>query len=192
MADDTTLDVDGTLQAVGSTAAVVTGSAGVNTITAGIGGTLRATGDLGAGADVLDIAGTLNTGGGVFALADGDDDFIIHDGTSLIGAVDGGTGFDSLNANIAGVADLGAVNTFEELVKSGAGTLNINGPASSDFVAVDVQAGTLDIAATGSLNNIQTATVANGSNLIVDGTLSFTAGADIFTVAGEVQRPEHD
>ena len=95
-------------------------------------------------------------------------------------------GFDSLNANIAGSADLGAISTFEELIKSGAGTLNINGPAASDFVSMDVQAGTLNIAPAGSLNGIQTGTVASGAHLTVDGSLTFTTGADTFTVAGQV------
>ena len=181
------LNIDGTGQAAGATQTVITGSAATNLVNVNAGGTLLATGDLGAGDDVLDVAGTLNTGGGVFALADGDDDFVIHDATNLIGTVDGGTGFDSLNANIAGTADLGAISTFEELIKSGAGTLNINGPAPSDFVSVAVQGGTLNVAPAGSLNGIQNATVASGATLIVDGSLSFTTGADLFTVAGEVR-----
>ncbi len=181
------LNVDGTVQASGATQALITGSAGSNTVSVAAGGTLLASGDLGVGADTLDLAGTLNTGGGVFMLADGDDSFVIHDGTNLIGTVDGGTGFDSLNANISGIADFGAVSTFEQLIKSGAGTLNINGPAPSDFVSVDVQAGTLNIASAGSLNGMQSATVASGATLVVDGSLTFTAGADLFTVAGEVR-----
>ena len=187
VASTATLNIDGTGQASGATQTVITGSAATNLVNVNAGGTLLATGDLGAGDDVLDVAGTLNTGGGVFALADGDDEFVIHDATNLIGTVDGGTGFDSLNANIAGLADLGAVSTFEELIKNGAGTLNINGPAPSDFVSVAVQGGTLNVAPAGSLNGIQNATVASGATLIVDGSLSFTPGADLFTVAGEVR-----
>ncbi|WP_230979579.1 autotransporter outer membrane beta-barrel domain-containing protein [Steroidobacter gossypii] len=182
----TALTIEGTVQASGPTQTLISGSTGNNSVTVAAGGTLLATGDLGAGDDTLDLAGTLNTGGGVFMLADGDDQFVIHDGTNLIGTVDGGTGFDSLNANIAGVAEFGAVSTFEQLIKSGVGTLNINGPAPSDFVSVDVQAGTLNIAPAGSLNGMQSAAVASGATLVVDGSLTFTSGADLFTVAGEV------
>ena len=187
LADGTVLNVAGTLQAAGATQTLITGSAGINTVTVGVGGTLLATGDLGDGADVLDVSGTLDTGGGVFALGGGGDTLRIHDGTDVVGTVDGGAGFDSLNTNIAGVADLGAVSTFEELIKSGAGTLNINGPASSDFVSVQVQGGSLNIATAGSLNGVQNATVAGGAHLVVDGSFSFTPGADTFTVAGEVR-----
>ena len=106
---------------------------------------------------------------------------------TCVGTVDGGAGFDSLDTDIASIADLGAVSTFEELIKSGAGTLNINGPAPSDFVSVQVQGGSLNIAAAGSLNGVQDATVASGARLIVDGAFTFTPGADTFTVAGEVR-----
>ena len=80
-------------KARGGTAAAITGSAGVNTVT--VAGTAVANGDLGDGNDVLDVAGTLDTGGGVFALGDGDDDFVVHDGTVVIGTVDGGAGLDT-------------------------------------------------------------------------------------------------
>ena len=84
----------------------ITGSAGVNTVNVGAGGTLLATGDLGDGADVLDVAGTLDTGGGVFALGAGNDNFIVHDGT-VTGTVDGGAGLDTRTYNINTSADLG-------------------------------------------------------------------------------------
>ena len=117
---------------------------------------------------------------------------LIHDGTNIVGTVDGGAGFDSLNANIAGIADLGAVSTFEELIKSGAGTLNINGPAPSDFVSVEVQGGTLNIAAAGSLNGVQNATVASGASLIVDGSFIVHARRGHVHRSGRSQWPEHD
>ncbi len=186
LADDTVLDITGTLQSAAATTTSITGSAGINTVIVGAGGTLRASGDLGNGDDVLDVAGNLDTGGGVFMLGGGDDSLLIHDGTHIVGTVDGGAGFDSLNTSIAGIADLGAVSTFEELIKSGAGTLNINGPAPSDFASVEVQGGSLNIAAAGSLNGVQNVTVASGASLIVDGSFTFTPGADTFTVAGDV------
>ena len=187
MADGTVLNVDGTLQAAGATQALISGSAGINTVSVGAGGNLLAAGDLGDGEDVLDLAGMLNTGGGVFMLGGGDDSLRIHDGTNIVGTVDGGAGFDSLDTDIAGIADLGAVSTFEELIKSGAGTLNINGPAPSDFVSVQVQGGSMNIAAAGTLSGVQNATVASGAHLVVDGSFTFTPGADTFTVAGEVR-----
>jgi fibronectin-binding autotransporter adhesin len=190
MADGTALTVGGSLQAAGGTAAVVTGSAGTNTVTVGAGGTLLANGDLGTGNDVLDVAGTLNTGTGVFALGGGDDTLTIHDNTQIIGTVSAGAGNDTLNTDIATVADLGAVQGFETLSKTGAGVLNINGPLSSDFNTVNVLAGTLDVAAGGSVVGSPgiplTTTVASGATLKVDGSYGCSASDDTMTVSGTV------
>jgi fibronectin-binding autotransporter adhesin len=186
MSDGATVNVDGTVQAAGATQAAITGSAGVNTVTVGAGGTLLATGDLGDGADLLNVAGTLDTGPGSFDLGLGDDTLTLHDGTTILGTVVGGAGIDTFNTNIALAADLGAVQGFETLSKTGAGVLNVNGPASSDFTTVDVLVGTLNVAAAGSITGVNSATVASGATLNVDGGLGFTAGADTFTVAGAV------
>ncbi|MCL1635850.1 autotransporter-associated beta strand repeat-containing protein [Luteimonas sp. SX5] len=181
LADDAVLNVDGTVQAAGGTAAAITGSAGTNTIS--VTGTLLATGDLGDGNDVLDVAGTLDTMGGTFALGDGDDTLTIHDGTAIIGTVTAGAGNDTFNADIATSADLGAVQAFETLSKTGVGVLNVNGPTSSDFNTVNVLAGTLNVAAGGSVT-AQTTTVAAGSTLLVGGSYSGTTGDDFLDVAG--------
>ena len=58
LADDATLNVDGSVQAAGATQTAITGSTGVNSIIVNSGSTLLATGDLGDGNDVLDVAGT--------------------------------------------------------------------------------------------------------------------------------------
>lgn len=186
MADDTVLNVDGLLGANGGAAAVVSGSAGVNTVNAGSGALLLASGDLGAGNDVLDVAGTLVTQGGVLSLGDGSDTFVIHDGTTLLGTVDGGAGLDTFNPDIDTSATLGVLTHFEALTKTGAGVLNVTGPGSSDFETVDVLEGTLNIGAVGGIAGVRNATVAGGATLNLDGSLSFTVGGDNIAVAGTV------
>ncbi len=182
MADGATLNVDGTVQAAGPAQAAITGSAGVNTVN--VAGMLRATADLGDGADVLDVAGTLDAGTGTFALGLGDDTFTIHDGTTVIGTVDGGAGTDIFNTNIATTASVGATLGFETLLKTGAGLLNLTGPAASAFDTINVNEGTVD--ADGVINGVSAATVLVDAIFNVDGPLSFTAGADTLTVAGTV------
>jgi len=190
MADGTTLSVDGSLQGAGGTGAVITGSAGDNTVTVGAGGSLLAYGDLGTGNDVLDVAGTLDTDGQILALGDGDDTLTIHEGTNIIGTVSAGAGNDTFDTHIDTVADLGAVQGFETLSKTGTGELNINGPLSSDFNTVNVVAGTLDVTAGGSVTGSPgiplTTTVAAGATLNVDGSYGCSAGDDTMTVAGKV------
>ncbi|MFC5569018.1 autotransporter-associated beta strand repeat-containing protein [Lysobacter yangpyeongensis] len=185
MADDTTLNVDGQLDAGSGTAVELTGSAGSNTVTVGADGTLLASGDLGDGNDVLDVAGTLDTLGGAVLLGDGDDTLTIHDDTRIVGTVVAGAGNDTFNADIAGVAGLGAVQQFETLSKTGAGELNVNGPMSSDFTTVNVLGGTLDVTANGSVA-AQNTTVAAGATLNIDGSYTGTAGDDTFTSRGTV------
>jgi fibronectin-binding autotransporter adhesin len=186
LADDTVLNVEGSLEAGGGTATAITGSAGTNTVTVGAGGVLLATGDLGDGNDVLDVAGTLDTDGGVFSLGDGNDTLTIHDGTVVLGTVDGGTGLDIFNPDIDTSADLGALTNFEILNKTGMGVLNINGPAQSDFIGVNVLEGMLNIGLAGGISGVQDATVAGGATLNLDGDLLFTTGDDTLTVAGTV------
>jgi fibronectin-binding autotransporter adhesin len=186
LADGTTLNVSGTLQAEGAAPAVLTGSAGANTVTVAAGGTLRAGGELGAGDDVLDVAGTLDTAGGTVDLGDGDDRLTIHDNTVLAGTVAGGAGNDTFNADIATVANLGAVQSFETLSKTGQGVLNVNGPASSDFTTVDVREGVLDVTTAGSIAAAMT-TVSAGATLQVEGRYTGTDGNDSFTSMGTVR-----
>ncbi|WP_244755950.1 autotransporter-associated beta strand repeat-containing protein [Pseudoxanthomonas helianthi] len=186
MSDGTVLNVNGLLSGGGGTAAVITGSAGVNTVDVGAGGLLVGSGDLGAGSDVLDVTGTLVTQGGVLSLGDDSDTFTIHDGTTVLGTIDGGAGLDTFNPDIDTSANLGVLTNFEILTKTGTGVLNVTGPGQSDFEAVNVLEGTLNIGAAGGINGVQNATVANGATLALDGNLSFTVGNDNLTVAGTV------
>ena len=186
LADGTTFQVTGVAQAAGAGRTAITGSTGANTLVVGSGATLRATGGLGTGDDVLDVAGTLDLGAATFDLNTGDDTFTIHDGTNIIGTVAGGTGVNTFNTNIAVAANLGAVTGFQSLLKTGVGTLNINGPPASSFTSVTASAGTINVAATGSLTNIVSTTVASGANLNVTGNYSGSAGADTFALAGTV------
>ncbi|WP_082306272.1 autotransporter-associated beta strand repeat-containing protein [Pseudomonas kilonensis] len=185
LADSTTLNVDGSLQGAGGTAATITGSVGVNTVTVGAGGTLLASGDLGVGNDVLDVVGTLDTQGATFALGDGNDSFIVHDGTNIIGTIDGGAGLDTRVYDINLTADLGALVNFEGVTKTGVGTLDINGPAATDLLQVDVLGGTLNIGPSATVS-VQDTTVGNGATLNVDGSFTGTSGNDTMIVAGTV------
>ena len=189
MGDGSTLQVDGTLDDGAAGQAAVTGSAGANTINVAAGGTLLALGNLGDGADVLDVAGTLDTGAGALDLGLGDDTFRITDGTVVTGIVDGGAGTDVFNPDIATAADIGATTGFETLTKTGVGVLNITGPGVSEFSTVNVNAGTLDVAAAGSIVDVSAATVAAGATLDVDGAFLFTPGDDTFDVSGAVTTP---
>jgi fibronectin-binding autotransporter adhesin len=186
LADGTTLHVAGTVQNTGATATVLSGSAGANTVTVDEGAVLRASGDLGGGNDVLDVAGTLDTAGGSLALGDGDDTLTIHDNTRIVGTVEAGAGNDTFNADIATVANLGAVQGFETLSKTGAGVLNVNGPASSDLTTVNVREGVLDVTA-GGVVSAQTTTVAASATLQVEGKYGGTGGDDSFTSMGTVR-----
>ena len=187
MGDGTTLTVDGLVEGLGGIATALTGSAGANTITVETGGTLRANGSLGDGADLLDVIGTLDTLLGAINLGDGDDTLRIHDG-SVVGHVDGGAGHDTFGTHIQTSATLGAVNGFEALAKSGVGVLHLDGPGVSDFANVDVLAGTLDIGAAGALQATTGGTlavsVASGATLHVDGQLLGGNGNDTLALGG--------
>ena len=186
LADGTTLDVDGVVQAAGATQSALTGSAGANTVTVAASGTLLAAGDLGTGNDVLDVAGTLDTGAGTLALGDGDDSFVIHDGTNVVGAVDGGAGLDTRVYNIDLNADVGALLGFEGVTKTGIGVLSINGPGTTNLAEIEVLGGTLNVASTASVDGVSSTTIATDATLNVDGAYDGSAGNDTFTVAGIV------
>ena len=186
VADNSVVEVLGTLQATGSTPTTITGSTGANTLRVGSGAILRAIGDLGAGADLVDVAGSLDTAAGILTLGDGDDTLTIHDGASINGIVAGGAGTNTFNPDIAASAALGAVNGFQTLLKTGAGTLNLNGPAASTFTTVTINAGTVNVAAAGSVDGATITTIAAGATLNVDGSYLGSASADTLSVAGTV------
>ncbi|MBB6092422.1 fibronectin-binding autotransporter adhesin [Povalibacter uvarum] len=186
MANDTTVRVSGSTQASPTTGIAITGSAGTNSVVIEAGGTLRATGGLGAGSDLLDVAGTLNLGAAVFDLGDGDDTLTVRDSANILGTVTGGTGVNTFNTDITTTADLGAVTGFQTLLKTGGGVLNINGLATSAFTAVDVQTGTLNVAATGNITGVVNASIGNGATLNVSGAYSGSGGADSWSIGGTV------
>ncbi len=125
------------------------------------------------------------TGAGSVLLGAGDDTLTIHDNTRIIGTVMAGVGNDTFNADIAGHADLGAVQQFETPSKTGEGVLNVNGPASSDFTTVNALAGTLNVAAGGSIA-AQATTAAADATLQVAGSYTGTSGDDSFASRGTV------
>ena len=106
--------------------------------------------------------------------------------TNVIGTVVGGAGLDTRIYNIAGVANVGALQEFEGLTKQNTGTLHINGPGTTDLLEVAVEGGTLNIAAGGDVTGVQTTTVNAGATLNVAGSYAGSAGNDTFTVAGTI------
>src|SRR4249919_1733178 len=60
------------------------------------------------------------------------------------------------------------------LAKTGAGVLDINGPTPSAFAEVNVQGGTLHVAAPAALVGVAELTIAQGTTLRVDGVVSGT------------------
>ncbi|XHS77015.1 autotransporter-associated beta strand repeat-containing protein [Burkholderiaceae bacterium UC74_6] len=183
-----TLQVSGTADAGAGAPIQFSGSGStLHTVKVLAGGTLRAnTGaaDLGSGGNTLDVAGTLDTVGGVFNLGAGNDTFTLHDGATVLGTVDGGAGTNTLNTDINTSASLGASVNFQTLLKTGIGTLNITGPQASTFDTVNVQAGTVNVWAAGSITNVQSTMVAAGATLKVTGSYSGGAGNDLLDVAG--------
>jgi len=186
LGDDTRLSIDGIVQAAGAGQVTLMGSSGSNTVVVNAGATLLASGDLGDASDTLDVAGTLDTATG-FNLGAGDDTFIVHDGTNVLGAVIGGAGLDTRVYDITGVVDVGALQEFEGLIKRNSGTLNINGPAATtDLEVIDVEGGILNVGAAASVLGVNTTSVRSDATLNIDGLYTGTAGADTFSVAGAV------
>lgn len=183
LGDGTQLTVDGTLQGHAGSQAALSGSAGVNSIRIGTEGVLRAIGDLGDGADLLDVQGELDARGGELSLGDGDDTLSIHDATQILGTVDAGSGTDTLHTHLLGAATAGALQGFETLSKTGAGVLNFVGPDRSDFTTVNVLEGRVHVHSGATVDPLSTQ-VAAGARLSVDGTYLGTQGDDTFVVNG--------
>ncbi|MCC8362778.1 autotransporter-associated beta strand repeat-containing protein [Lysobacter sp. A6] len=186
LANGTTLRIDGSASGVAGAQATMTGGTGTSTLIVDASGALRANGSLGDGADLLDLAGTLDTGAGALTLGDGGDRFTLHDDAELIGTVDGGAGIDTFETDIATNARFGAATGFEALDKTGAGALQVVGLAVSDFQSVAVTEGLLDIAGNGAISGASTTLVADGAHLRVDGAYTGSAIGDTMTIAGTV------
>lgn len=193
MADDTTLIVDGGFSALAPGATtVLAGSSGVNRITVTDANAfptqngLYAAGDLGDGADLLTTAGIINTAAGTLSLGLGDDVFTINAGADVTGIISGGAGNDQINADIAaaGTGTVDRMTDFETLTKTGAGTLVVEGAGASNIGTVNVNAGTLSVAAGGSITDVSSATVSAGATLDLTGGFVFTPGNDTFAIAG--------
>lgn len=181
------LNIDGTVQGAGGTPTAFSGIAGTaGTVRINNGAILMANGDLGDGADVLDVAGTLDTSGGIFDLGDGDDTFVVHDGTVVIGNVSGGGGLDSRVYDISTSASVGALTEFEGLTKSGVGVLNLTGPGTTVLADVQVLEGTLSVGAATNIAGVTTATVRSGAVLDLGGGFGFTGGSDRLTIGGSI------
>src|SRR5690606_25873805 len=117
----------------------------------------------------------------------GDDELVIRNGAVINGSISGGAGLDTRVYDLTGNASVGALQEFEGLTKRNTGTLTLTGPdVTTDLEIIAVEGGTLEIAGPSSVVGVNTVTVAADTTLVVDGSLSFTMGADAFTVGGEV------
>jgi fibronectin-binding autotransporter adhesin len=185
LADFVTVDLEGGTLHVTTNAAV---QAQQTSILAGatllVDGAYRGT----AGNDTMTVAGTI-TGPGTVDLGAGDDTLTIRDGADLSGLanpISGGTGNNTLVTDIAASATLGGVTNFQTLTKTNTGTLNVNGPAPSDFSTVNVMGGTLAVGPAGSITGVAATTVAVGATLNVNGAYTGTAGGDTMVVKGAI------
>ncbi|MBB6425784.1 autotransporter-associated beta strand repeat-containing protein, partial [Sphingopyxis sp. JAI128] len=147
MTGNSALVVNGTLQAAAGAQTLISGDTGSQNVTLGNGVTMRAAGNLGDGADRIELFGTVNTGGGTLSLGTGDDALVLHDGAGIAAAfIEGGAGSDLLQVvNAAAMTvDAANVNGFERLEKQAAGVLTLTGNHSySD--GTTIAAGTLRI-----------------------------------------------
>lgn len=177
MSGTSTLDVNGTVQAAGATQAAITGDTGESTINVNAGGILLANGDLGAGADTVNLTGTLDTGAGALALGDGNDTLVLNDEAQITGSVLAGAGTDLLQINnaLAYNLDGASVGGFERLDKQNAGTLTLTG----DHIYTDgttIAAGTVQIGSGGTSGSL-------AGDVLDNGTLAFNR-SDAYEFAG--------
>jgi fibronectin-binding autotransporter adhesin len=183
IADAAILQVDGMLDAT-----TLSGSGGTDTLYIAATGHVTATGDLGDGDDLLDVAGTLDTRDGVFSLGAGDDILVVHDSTRIVGTLDAGLGNDRLTVDVRTGAEvaMGSATGFESLGKAGQGTLAFEGAAA--FLDVVVDGGRLAIAADAHVAARDTR-IAAGARLDLAGTFGGTAANDTLDVAGHIAGP---
>ncbi|MBB3237327.1 autotransporter-associated beta strand repeat-containing protein [Phyllobacterium endophyticum] len=181
-----TLTVNGTVQGPAAATSTITGDAGSSTIIVHAGGTLRANGDLGAGNDVVNVGGTLNTGAATLNLGAGNDTLALNDtavfgGTGVNAGTGGETGAgDTLQVinNAARTLDGGYVSGFENLNKQGTATLTLTGNHSYSG-GTTISAGTLQVGNGVVAGGLTTPTVAN------NGTLAFNLNSD-YAFAGVI------
>lgn len=160
---------------------------GVVTATVASGATLNVQGRLTgtSGDDTMDVAGTVS-GSGRVGLEAGNDTLTLREGAnigSLVSAIDGGAGVDTVSADVASTMALGPTVNFEALRKTGVGRLTLIGDQA--YAGALVHAGTATIA-TGAVLRSQDTTVAAGAILDVQGRFSGTEDDDRFTSSGTV------
>jgi len=185
LADDTTLSVNGTLQAVAGGQTALTGSSGQNSVEISTGGTLLGNGDLGDGADTVNLAGALDTGGGTLNLGAGNDTLQVLGGASLSGMVDGGDGasdqvvFDGFSGAIDGAAlqNWELINITNGTVDLGAGITAGAGPGLGLVVgAGGTVQNTADFAVTGDVS------ILSGGSLI-----NQVVGTSMIDITGDLR-----
>ena len=179
-----TLDNAGTISGGGTNAMAVTvlGSVG-NTIRNS--GTLAGGISMGRGDDRVENRGTIT---GPITLGAGNDTFVHFGGAASGSLIDGGLGTDRFvfNAVGDGALDAGQITAFEELTQIGTGTGIYSGAFSVE--TIELQGGTLAVAAGQTLSTAGAVTVASGDagvHVINRGTIAgavrFGAGNDSFT-----------
>ncbi|MBZ9738665.1 autotransporter-associated beta strand repeat-containing protein [Mesorhizobium sp. CO1-1-4] len=188
-----TLNVNGTVQAVGATPVAMTADAGASTITIASGGVLRGNGDLGGGSDILNLTGTLNTGAGTLNLGTGNDTLVLNDGGAISGTVNAGTGGetgagDTLQVvnNLARTLDGANVTGFESLNKQGTNTLFLTGNHSYS-AGVTISTGTLEVGNGVTDGALTTPTVVDNGALAFNLNSNYTFGA-IISGAGRLMK----
>ncbi|QDC39312.1 autotransporter outer membrane beta-barrel domain-containing protein [Sphingobium fuliginis ATCC 27551] len=174
------LTVNGTVEgATTGAASAFTGDAGASAITVNAGGVLRASGDLGDGADTVVLAGLIDTGGAALNLGAGDDRLTLNDGGAIAGTVNAGAGTDTLVVNNAAgrTIDAAQVTGFEALGKQGTGTLTLTGDHGYS-AGTTISAGVLSVG-----NGGTTGTLAG--NVANNGALQFNR-SDTSLFAGNI------
>jgi fibronectin-binding autotransporter adhesin len=179
MTGASTLTVNGMVQAPGAAAVAITGDAGANSINVNAAATLLANGDLGAGADIVALSGTLDTGAGALALGDDNDTLVLNDGAQITGSVLAGAGTDLLRVNnaLAYNLDGASVGGFERLDKQNTGTLTLTG----DHTYTDgttIEAGIVQVGSGGTSGSL-------ASDVLNNGTLAFNR-SDAYAFTGEI------
>ncbi|KAA0178600.1 autotransporter outer membrane beta-barrel domain-containing protein, partial [Cupriavidus gilardii] len=180
MTGTSALTVNGTVGAGGTAAATLSGDASDSTITVGGAGVLRATGDLGGGADTVDVSGTLATGATALTLGTGNDTLRLRDGAIIAGAgVSGGDGNDTLGVDnaLAFTLDSASVSDFETLNKTSAGVLTLTGDHAYSG-GTSIAGGTVQVG-DGTTNGSLTGDVSNAGTLAFNRSDEYTFGGAI-------------
>ncbi len=148
-------------------------------------GTLDGVVVLDAGSDRVENKGVIT--GPVF-LRDGDDVFIQHAGATLGGLVDGGSGTNHfiVNASSDGAIAASQLTGFQHLTQTGSGSVAYSGTFAVD--AIDLQGGTLAVAAGQTLATAGATTIIGGDAGVavrnlgsIAGDVQLGAGNDSFT-----------